>query len=377
MTGSDLATAIVGAIPMSGCLCDADGRILAVSEEWRRFGEENGSLDTAFGVGTNYPELCAASSDAAIRAVGLGVKSVLDGERTAFQHVYSCHAPWEVRWYRVTCRRVEAEGRRMALVLHNSITGEVLRDGVLKELQRDSARVSHRHDEILQRLSEELRAPMNTIIGLADMLAQAVFGPLGNPRYEDYAAEIGTSGRRLRQLIDDVVELSLMEQGDLPLFDQDIDLPALCRHLAADMAAQAEARGVELLAWTPAELPTLRADPERVRQMVRHLVENALAVSPGGCRVTVEAAEDAGGCLTLTVPDVGPGFSRSERDRLTEPFYKSSGPAVDPEHPGLGLALTRGLMEAHGGRLVLRARPTRGSAVTLRFPATRTNRRTS
>lgn len=368
----DLAKAIVDAIPMSGCLVDQRGRIIAVSDEWRRFGQENGSLDERYGIGSNYVDLCGASSDAAIRAIGRGVREVLEGHREDFRHVYSCHAPWEVRWYRVICRHVSAEDQRLALVLHNSVTGEVLKGSMLKEVERESERIGRQRGELLQRLSDELRAPLNTVIGLADMLSQAVFGPLGNARYEDYAAEIGTTGRRLRQLVDDVIELSLMEQGALPLREEAVDVAALCERAVADLQEDAAERSVSLLAWAAGPLPRLMADPERVRQMIGHLVCNAIAVSPDGERVTVEAAEDAAGCLTITVTDVGPGLRRDEMAHLTEPFYKVSGPAVDPEHPGLGLALTRGLMEAHGGRLILRARPSRGAAVTLRFPSSRT-----
>ncbi|WP_404383397.1 sensor histidine kinase [Caenispirillum salinarum] len=370
----DLTAAVVDALPMSGCLVDQEGVIVAVSDEWRRFGEENGSLDADFGLGTNYVAICGASSDAAIRAIGRGVKSVLDGDREEFRHVYSCHAPWEVRWYRVSCRHVKAEGRRMALVVHTSITGEVLKGSMAKEAERDIARLGAERAELLQRLSDELRAPLNTIIGLSDMLSQAVFGPLGNARYEDYAAEIGGSGRRLRALVDDVVELSLMDGGDLPLREDTIDLAALCDDIAEEWGERAEGRRVEIFPWAPGDLPPLRADAGRVRQMIDHLLDNALDAAPEDSRVTLEAAEDAAGCLTVTVTDVGAGLPRNDPMRLTEPFYKAAGPAVDPDHPGLGLALTRGLIEAHGGRLMLRARPKRGTAVTLRFPQTRSLR---
>ncbi|EKV27666.1 putative integral membrane sensor protein [Caenispirillum salinarum AK4] len=370
----DLTAAVVDALPMSGCLVDQEGVIVAVSDEWRRFGEENGSLDADFGLGTNYVAICGASSDASIRAIGRGVKSVLAGDREDFRHVYSCHAPWEVRWYRVSCRHVKAEGQRMALVVHTSITGEVLKGSMAKEAERDIARLGAERAELLQRLSDELRAPLNTIIGLSDMLSQAVFGPLGNARYEDYAAEIGGSGRRLRALVDDVVELSLMDGGELPLREDTIDLAALCDDIAEEWRERAEERRVDIFPWAPGDLPPLRADGGRVRQMIGHLLDNALDAAPEDSRVTLEAAEDAAGCLTITVTDVGAGLPRNDPMRLTEPFYKAAGPAVDPEHPGLGLALTRGLIEAHGGRLMLRARPRRGTAVTLRFPQTRSLR---
>ncbi|SOD91975.1 sensor histidine kinase [Caenispirillum bisanense] len=372
MIDTDIAAAIVDALPASGCLVDEHGIILAVSADWRRFGEENGSLDTAFGRGTNYVKLCAASADAAIRAIGRGVAQVLNGERDEFRHVYSCHAPWEVRWYRVSCRPVHADDRRLALVLHTSITSEVLKGSLLKEADREAARIGRERADLLQRLSDELRSPMNTIIGLADMLSQAVFGPLGNPRYEDYAREIGISGRRLRRLIDDVVELALMEAGELPLDESAVDVGAACEAVAAEIRTAAEEKRIDLLVWTPDTLPRLHADGERLREMLRHLVDNAIGVSPDGGRVTIEAAEDAAGCIAVTVTDLGPGLRRTDHGRLTEPFFKGGGPAVDPDHPGLGLALTKGLMDAHGGRLILRARPSRGTAVTLRFPNTRT-----
>jgi signal transduction histidine kinase len=372
----DLTAAVVDALPMSGCLLNEQGVIVAVSEEWRRFGEENGSVDTAYGLGTDYVTVCSAASDPAIRIIGRGVRSVLDGEQESFRHVYSCHAPWEVRWYRVFCRSVITEGRRMALVVHASVTGEVLKGGMVKEAERSIARLGAERAEVLQRLSDELRAPLNTIIGLSDMLSQAVFGPLGNARYEDYAAEIGASGRRLRVLVDDVVDLSLIESGGLELIEDTIDLAALCADVVEDWRRWARERHVDLAPLATADLPPLRADEDRVRQMIAHLLENAIEVTPDGGRVTIEAAEDATGCMVVTVSDAGPGLPRDDAERLTEPFFKAGGPAVDPDHPGLGLALARGLVEAHGGRLLLRTRAGRGTAAILRFPQGRTLRST-
>ncbi|GAA0596201.1 HAMP domain-containing sensor histidine kinase [Caenispirillum bisanense] len=368
----DLAAGIIDALPASGCLVDEQGCILAVSADWRRFGAENGSLDTAFGRGSNYVTLCAASSDAAIRAIGRGVAQVLAGEREEFRHVYSCHAPWEVRWFRVICRPVTTAGRRLAMVLHTSVTGEVLQGSLLREADREARRAGRERAEVLQRLSEELRSPLNTIIGLADMLSQAVFGPLGNPRYQDYSREISAGGRRLRRLIDDVVELSLLEGGGLDLADDDVAVGPACEAVAAEVAEEAASRRVEVSTRVPESLPLLRADGARLRQMLRALLDNALSVSPEDSVVTVEAGEDAAGCLTITVSDQGPGLRRTEQGRIGDTLTAGPGAALEAGPTGLGLALTKGLMDAHGGRLMLRARPGRGTATTLRFPNTRT-----
>jgi signal transduction histidine kinase len=221
-------------------------------------------------------------------------------------------------------------------------------------------------------MSHELRTPLNAVIGFADMIAWQHFGPVGAPRYLEYAQHIRQSGTHLLQIISDILDLAKIEASRVELEETAIDIREVlgaCQTLIATRASQGD---VSVNADAPPDLPRLFADPLRVKQILLNLLSNAVKFSPRGGVVRMAAARAGDGGLAVTIADEGCGMSPSELTRAFEPFRQvGSEIARRTEGTGLGLPLAKRLVELHGGVLEIASTPGRGTTATVRFPASR------
>ncbi|MDZ4870501.1 MAG: ATP-binding protein [Alphaproteobacteria bacterium] len=224
----------------------------------------------------------------------------------------------------------------------------------------------------LANMSHELRTPLNAIIGFSETMNGELFGPLGNQRYVSYAQDIHESGRHLLSLINDVLDLSRIEAGKLELHDDRICLAEIvggCTLICRDRAISG---GVTIATDLPPRLPTLRADPVRVKQIVINLLSNAVKFTPRGGRVELAARIEADGALTLQVRDSGIGMTAAEIAVALQPFGQvDTGLDRKYEGTGLGLPLTKTLVELHGGTFAVESTPGDGTIVRVTLPADR------
>jgi signal transduction histidine kinase len=219
-------------------------------------------------------------------------------------------------------------------------------------------------------MSYELRTPLTSIGGFAEMLAGGYAGPLGE-QARDYVGAILESVTRLGSLIDDVLDLTQSEAGSLPLAAEKVDLAALCRASAAAVEEQAAERSLRIAVRIDRAVGQVIGDPRRLRQAVDQLVRNAVAYTPSGGRILIGASGDADQA-EIVVSDNGPGISPADQERVFDRFHRASIiPGDGRAATGLGLPLTRQFVEAHGGTLTLVSEPTRGTTVTIRLPRTR------
>lgn len=222
----------------------------------------------------------------------------------------------------------------------------------------------------LAAMGHELRTPLNAVIGFSDVILSESFGPLSG-RYKEYIGDIRTSGNRLLNVINDILEISRSEAGQVELTEEIFDLAAKLDDVMRIMARQSREGQVRLVCDLPPDLPLLRADRRRVRQMLMNLISNALKFTPAGGTVTVSAQVTADG-LALTVADNGIGMAPKDMTKALEPFGQvDSSLARKYEGAGLGLPLTRQLAEQHGGSLSLDSKPGCGTTVTVTLPANR------
>jgi len=223
----------------------------------------------------------------------------------------------------------------------------------------------------LANVSHELRTPLNAIIGFSDILVNRIFGALGNPRYEDYARDIHRSGRHLLELINDLLDLSRIEAGRLDLSDDEVDLLEIADSARMMVAGRAERNEVTVLLLLGRPIPRLVADRRAVRQMLTNLLSNAVKFTQSGGRVEVRLERSEAG-LAIVVRDTGVGIPADMLSRVAEPFTQvDADPERRHEGTGLGLALTKALIEAHGGRLRLESELGEGTTVSLLFPTAR------
>lgn len=211
---------------------------------------------------------------------------------------------------------------------------------------------------LLADVSHELRTPLTVIQGNVEGILDGLY-PADRPHLERILAET----QQMERLIDDLRTLSLADAGALVLHREPTDLGALVDEVVAGFAPQAEAAGVALVAETPAGLADIEVDPLRVRQIVTNLVSNALRHTPRDGRISVATGEETG-WQTLTVADTGAGMDADAAAHAFERFWRSS----DSAGAGLGLAIVRDLLVAHGGTVALASEPGSGTTVTCRLP---------
>jgi len=225
----------------------------------------------------------------------------------------------------------------------------------------------------LATVSHELRTPLNAVIGFAQLLEAEIHGPLGHGKYREYLGHMSGSGVHLLNLIDELLDLSRAEAGHLLIRDEvAVDLAAELTHCVALMAARAEHSGIRLETSLPENLPLLRADPQRLRQIVLNVLSNAVKFTPKDGLVELTATREPTGKLALTVRDSGIGMSEGDLAVALEFFGRADNArSRATEGTGIGLPLTALLLEMHGGELEIDSQPDGGTLVNLRFPPER------
>ncbi len=241
----------------------------------------------------------------------------------------------------------------------------------LRMAKEEAETASRSKSEFLANTSHELRTPLNAIIGFADLLAGQKFGPLGNPRYVNYAVDIRDSGEHLLELINDVLDLSKVEYGKLELQEEPLDIVAAAESCLRLIRPRAEAAQVALAAELPPGLPALRGDDRRLKQILLNLLSNAVKFTPAGGSVVLRARADAEG-FHLSVADTGIGIAAADLAKALSPFGQVDS-RLARRYPGtgLGLPLTKAMVELHGGRLRIDSRVGLGTTVTVSLPPQR------
>ena len=256
----------------------------------------------------------------------------------------------------------------------NTMAGEIPRhQKALREAKAEADKANSAKSEFLATMSHDLRTPLNAIVGFSEMMERRTFGPLGDPRYEDYATDIHKSGRILLSLINGILDLSRIEAGRYELSEEPMDTAALIGD-AVDLAkGRAEEKNVRLTAETSPDLPMLYADDRAVSQILNNLLSNAVKFTPEGGDVTVSAKVDNDGAVKIKIIDTGIGMSERDIAKAMEPFEQAdSTHSRKHEGTGLGLYISRNLMGLHGGTLSIDSEPGKGTTVTVRFPLERT-----
>ena len=232
------------------------------------------------------------------------------------------------------------------------------------ELEQDSARAS-----FLRMVSHELRTPLNSIIGFSELLSCELFGPLGAPQYLEYAGIINDSGKRLLNLVNQVIEVVRLEQGaaELQLRPQALDhvLHDVLEPLAADLAG----RGVRVEVEDAGRLPRVMADERGLTSVLSNLLQNAVSFSPEGASVTVRTRR-RGPWVLVEIEDAAGGVPLEDIPRLLRPFEQGENALTrSTDGAGLGLTIVRLQCEAMGGALKLDSRPGQGLTAVVALPA--------
>ncbi len=223
--------------------------------------------------------------------------------------------------------------------------------------------------DFLSVTSHELRTPLNAIIGFAEVLSSEASGPLGHRDYMDYARLIEESGKALLGMVNNILDFTRCS-GGIDLAESTIDLPELLVDCIALLTPKAQAKA-QTVTLQPGPPVTLRADRRRLREMMVHLLDNAVKFGRVGGRIAVRIALQSG-MVSVSVADDGPGIPPDIVDHVFSPFVQGERSLVrQHEGIGLGLPIVRRFAELHGGSVELDSAPGRGTTVTILLPAER------
>jgi PAS domain S-box-containing protein len=264
------------------------------------------------------------------------------------------------------------DGKPASLSWLTDITARKHAEAELVKSKQAAEYANNAKSQFLATMSHELRTPLNAILGFSEVLTTELLGPIGRPKYLEYARDIHESGRHLLDLINDILDLAKLEAGKLDLHETEISLGRTIERCFALVWERARQGRVTLRTQAPDGLPLMRGDERAVRQVLLNFLSNAVKFTPEGGAVSVRATFDAVRGFALSVSDTGIGMSEREIEIAFSPFGQIDS-ALSRKHKGtgLGLPITRALVQLHGGEVHIASEPNRGTTVTAQFPAAR------
>jgi signal transduction histidine kinase len=237
----------------------------------------------------------------------------------------------------------------------------------LQRLYSELEAASRHKSEFLANMSHELRTPLNAIIGFSQVLQDEMVGPV-NEKQAEYLDDIVSSGNHLLSLINDVLDLSKVEAGQVELEVHPFSLLEAIERGVVMVRERATEDGVRVAFAADPEVDVVEGDERRIKQVIFNLLANAVKFTPAGGEVDVSATR-VNGEFRVSVADTGPGVAPEDRDRIFEEFQQSETGVGHREGTGLGLALSKRFVELHGGRIWVESELGRGSTFTFALPA--------
>ncbi|SDD65691.1 Signal transduction histidine kinase [Rhodospira trueperi] len=239
----------------------------------------------------------------------------------------------------------------------------------LEQARKDAEVANRSKSTFLATMSHELRTPLTAIIGFADMMESGVFGKIEQPNYSEYVRDINRSGHHLLSIINNMLDLSKVEAGRMELRPELVSVPDLLEDSVGVLETIAADAGVTLALSVADDLPRVRADEVKIKQVLLNLLSNAIKFTPPNGRVTASADLLDGDHVRVTVTDTGIGMATDELTHAMEPFRQVENPMTTKHFgTGLGLPVSKALVELHGGHFGLASVKGTGTTATITLP---------
>ncbi len=296
--------------------------------------------------------------------------TVLSGHKWRGE-IQNKHKDGTIFWAHLTISPIALHGDTINhfVAVHEDITERKLAEEKLTAAKEQAEIASRTKSEILANTSHELRTPLNAIIGFSSSIKNETFGPLGNPAYQDYIDIIKESGEHLLALINDILDVASLEASQIMLTESTFRLKDVLESSFRLVAPHAEKAHVAITCEDVDSSIFLRADERRIKQVMLNLLSNAVKFTQDGGTVTVSTICDCGKGLIVRVSDTGIGMNTADIAKAMTQFGQVESDHTRKYHgTGLGLPLTQGLVELHGGRLEIHSQKGTGTTVDVHLP---------
>jgi two-component system, cell cycle sensor histidine kinase PleC len=371
-------------------LWDRDNRLVMCNSKYQQF---HGLSDDMVRPGSPYDEVIAAASEPIVSKRVSMTGSYDDDSRTYEAQIE------DGRWLHINERRTRDGGyvsvgtdvtvlkqsqQRLAdseQQLRASVAEQKLSSRELEQQKQQLAELAENYameknraeaanrakSEFLANISHELRTPLNAVIGFSEVMQQSLFGPLGHPKYQEYARDILASGNYLLEVINDILDMSKIEAGRMSLDVGRVDLADIVADSMKVVSQAAAERNISLGRHGPQHLP-LEADRRSLKQVFLNLLSNAVKFTRDGGSVDVHLSRTRG-YVKIAIKDTGIGIAEADIAKLGRPFEQVENQfSKSHQGSGLGLAISRALVELHGGSLRITSREGEGTTVTCMLP---------
>lgn len=373
--GEELKQAVLSSLPSEIAVLDSAGTLVAVNESWNRVRRQAGlTAGDHADLGRSYLDVFASASAQEARddtRISEGIGAVLQGESPSFEHEYACHLPAAgVRWFALTVRPFGG-GQRGAVVVRTDITH---RQQVEELLRQQTAELAHAArvttlGELSAALAHELNQPLTAIAANAQAALRMLDAPAPDLReaseaLQDVIRDTQRAGETIRRM------RSLLWKGDLE--KHPVDVNEAVRSIEVFAKADGLQSGISLRLDLAPELSRVLGDRIQLQQVLLNLIHNgleAMRALAGPRELVVQTSQsDAADEVRVSVRDAGPPLAASVLQRMFEPFYTTK-----PGGLGMGLSISRSILEAHGGRLWAEPNPDQGITVRFTLPALKEN----
>ncbi len=347
-------------------LFDADDRLVLLNDVAK---QNLGAAAESATPGAPFAELVGAAANALLAAAPPEEREATIAARLAHHRQpegVRMVRPVGERWFHISERPTSDGGM---VILETDITAMKRVEDELRASKEEAERASRTKSDFLANVSHELRTPLNSIIGFSELLKAGVYGDLGDPRYGEYAGFIHQSGQHLLRVINDILDLSKVEAGMLDLDMSRVDVGDVIARSASLVRDRAEKAGLKLVVPTNVVLPPCIADETKLKQILLNLLSNAIKFTPSGGEVRVIARLDDQNRIEIAVCDTGIGMAQADIPKALSPFGQVDNVMTRRhEGTGLGLPLTKHLVDLHGGTLEIESAPGAGTTVRVRLP---------
>ena len=270
------------------------------------------------------------------------------------------------RWIQSRERRTKSGG---VVGIRTDVTDIVNAEKKSQDARLAAEKANRSKSAFLGNMSHELRTPLNAIIGFSTVLAGEVYGPIQNPFYLDYAGDIQRSGEHLLQLINDLLDISRIEAGEIGIDKAEVEFHAIVDDCIRMVESKCVANSINIYKAAPEILPTLYADDRHFKQILINIISNAIKFTPDHGSITIAAKPDGPDMVLITIADTGVGIAPENINLVLEPFGQVADTLTrDHDGVGLGLSIVKSLVELHDGALSLSSELDEGTTVSISMP---------